>query len=46
MDWFERLTGFREGAYEATRARLQVRDGRLLGDRSAVWPVPPPHGTR
>ena len=36
MDWFERLTGFREGAYEATRARLQVRDGRLLGDRSAA----------
>lgn len=29
MDWFERLTGFREEGYEATRARLDVRDARL-----------------
>jgi hypothetical protein len=29
MDWFESLTGFREGAYEETRARLSVRDGCL-----------------
>ncbi len=29
MDWFERLTGFREDGYEATRGRLQVR-GRQL----------------
>jgi len=28
-DWFERLTGFRESGYEETRARLEVRDGRL-----------------
>ncbi len=28
-DWFERLTGFRESGYEATRARLEVRDNRL-----------------
>jgi hypothetical protein len=24
MDWFERLTGFREESYEATRAKLRV----------------------
>jgi hypothetical protein len=29
MDWFERLTGFREGEYEETRARLKVEDRRL-----------------
>ena len=29
MDWFERLTGFREGSYEATRAKLKV-EGRQL----------------
>jgi hypothetical protein len=29
MDWFEQLTGFREEAYEATRARLEVV-GRTL----------------
>jgi hypothetical protein len=29
MDWFERLTGFREGGYEETRSRLAVADGRL-----------------
>ena len=29
MDWFERLTGFREGSYEDTRSRLEV-DGREL----------------
>jgi hypothetical protein len=29
MDWFERLTGFRETAYDATRAKLKV-DGQLL----------------
>ena len=30
MDWFERLTGFREDGYEATRARLAVEDGYLV----------------
>jgi hypothetical protein len=29
MDWFERLTGFRETGYQQTRARLKVGDGRL-----------------
>ncbi len=29
VDWFERLTGFRELPYDETRARLEVRDGRL-----------------
>ena len=29
MDWFERLTGFREGRYDETRAKLEV-DGRQL----------------
>jgi hypothetical protein len=29
MDWFERLTGFRETGYDDTRRRLEV-DGRLL----------------
>ena len=29
MDWFERLTGFRETGYEETRARLELTDRRL-----------------
>lgn len=29
MDWFERLTGFRETGYLDTRTRLEVVDGRL-----------------
>jgi hypothetical protein len=29
MDWFEKLTGFRESGYEDTRARLEVADGKL-----------------
>jgi len=29
MDWFERLTGFRERPYEETRAQLEVRGDRL-----------------
>ena len=32
MDWFERLTGFREAGYEETRRRLNVVDGRLHAD--------------
>jgi hypothetical protein len=28
-DWFERLTGFREGTYEATRAKLEISNQRL-----------------
>jgi hypothetical protein len=30
MDWFERLTGFREGSYEETRSKLNVDGDRLL----------------
>ena len=29
MDWFERLTGFREESYEATRTKLRVESGLL-----------------
>jgi hypothetical protein len=29
MDWFERLTGFRESSYGDTRRRLEVEAGRL-----------------
>jgi len=29
MDWFERLTGFREGPYAETRAKLKVEGERL-----------------
>ena len=29
MDWFERLTGFRETGYDDTRRRLEVDGGRL-----------------
>ena len=32
MDWFERITGFREGSYAATQQRLQASDGRLHVD--------------
>lgn len=30
MDWFERLTGFKEGDYTSTRARLDVSKGQLI----------------
>ena len=30
MDWFEKLTGFREGTYDETRKKLEVREGRLF----------------
>ncbi len=29
MDWFERLTGFREESYEATRQKLKVDGSKL-----------------
>lgn len=35
MDWFERITGFKEGGYDATRARLSVVDGQLHSLNSA-----------
>jgi hypothetical protein len=34
MDWFERITGFREVAYDDTRAKLSVVDGRLHSTHS------------
>ena len=30
MDWFERLTGFRETTYAETRGRLAIEDGMLV----------------
>lgn len=30
MDWFERLTGFTETDYASTRAKLKVRNGKLI----------------
>lgn len=30
MDWFEKLTGFREAGYDETRAQLAVEDGRMV----------------
>ena len=30
MDWFERLTGFQEAGYEATRGQLRVQGDRLV----------------
>ncbi len=40
MDWFERLTGFRETGYDATRAQLQV-DGTTLRSRlnGRAWAI-------
>jgi len=32
MTWFARITGFREGAYAETQARLQVENNRLVPD--------------
>ena len=29
MDWFEKLTGFREASYDDTRAKLSVEGSRL-----------------
>jgi hypothetical protein len=29
MDWFERLTGFREAGYDDTRAKLKVEGDQL-----------------
>lgn len=34
MDWFERITGFREQGYTQTQAQLQVKDGRLVSPHS------------
>ncbi len=32
MSWFERITGFREGEYGETQARLRVENGRLMNE--------------
>lgn len=32
MDWFERLTGFREDGYLRTQSRLHIAEGRLHSD--------------
>jgi hypothetical protein len=37
MDWFEKITGFREGSYEETRRLLNVEDGRLLSRHGPAW---------
>jgi hypothetical protein len=34
MDWFERLTGFREMDYRTTQKRLRIEDGHLRSDAS------------
>lgn len=36
MDWFEKLTGFRETSYEDTRGKLKVKGGRLLSTVSSA----------
>ena len=35
MDWFERITGFREDGYDTTRARLSVVNGQLHSRNSS-----------
>ena len=37
MDWFERLTGFRETSYHDTRAKLKVDGSRLRASRACGW---------
>jgi hypothetical protein len=40
MDWFERITGFRELDYDSTRSCLAIMDGRLVSSHSAAtWAV-------
>lgn len=36
MDWFEKLTGFRETNYADTKAKLDVKDGRLISTVSGA----------
>lgn len=36
MDWFRYITGFQEGIYEETQARLRVENGRLLNERDGT----------
>jgi hypothetical protein len=40
MDWFERITGFKESGYDETRDRLSIVDGRLHSSGSSrTWGV-------
>jgi hypothetical protein len=40
MDWFERITGFKESSYDETRKRLSIVDGRLHSSSSSrSWGV-------
>lgn len=40
MDWFERITGFKESSYDETRERLSIVDGRLHSSGSSrTWGV-------
>lgn len=49
MEWFQRITGFRERDYAETQQRLRLRDGRLfhnedwldrlVGERARGWSV-------
>lgn len=40
MDWFERITGFKESSYDDTRERLSIVDGRLQSSSSSrAWGV-------
>jgi hypothetical protein len=40
VDWFERITGFKESSYDETRERLSIVDGRLHSSSSSrSWGV-------
>ena len=40
MDWFERITGFKESSYDETRERLSIVDGRLHSSSSSrTWGI-------
>lgn len=40
MDWFERITGFKESGYDETRERLSIVDGRLHSSSSSrTWGI-------
>ena len=40
MDWFERITGFKEADYDTTQSRLSVQDGCLVSTHSPErWSV-------
>ena len=43
MDWFERLTGFREESYAETRSKLSVEGDRLnlFPQREELWNLTP-----